>query len=632
MIVCGVLPRATLALIFLTVSCATAQNSPTDDPDAAPRPDARVIPPVDARVPDAAPLFDSGPTGPGFFEDDEAADFAGIDLQEARIAPWGGVEPVAYYTGGLLASAADSETIASGAGAAWLDVENMSFTGVSALARGVDRDHGPNVPTGLGLTGGDSFTLAFEGEIHLSLGAWNFHFLADDHGFVELAPPGTANYARVLSSDGSEASGVFEATTAGWYPIRIAHSEDTGNARMRLEATPPASSRGPIPRHQLRARVDHVAGLHMTAFDDSYLLGRHAGTIDAIAPVNADWSAGMPADLALTGADHFSVRWAGQLRIETEGTYAFRLVSDDGHRMWLDDTLVLDNWDETSHDSTTEPIALTAGWHDLMVDHMEITGSARANLTIASGPMGVGDPLSVTHLRPVVARHQRHDSGHLASAIGIPELGSIDAVVALDAPPGAKVEGLTIRWTFDHSYHGDLEIRLIAPDGSTALLRDNTGGSASGTVTELFQVTALDQASVRGDWTLRVTDTASLDGGSLQAFQITALHDAGEAPVPTLAIYDSEAKDLATDNVRYDDLDWRAHTPPGTSVQLRVRSADTEAGLSTTDWSTPLLDPGDGPPPAPGRRFFQYRIELISDGDGVPSVDRVRLDYTLGAT
>ena len=44
------------------------------------------------------------------------------------------------------------------------------------------------------------------------------------------------------------------------------------------------------------------------------------------------------------GSTDFSVRWDGYLKPPTSGTYTIGTVSDDGVRLWLNDTLVIDQW------------------------------------------------------------------------------------------------------------------------------------------------------------------------------------------------------------------------------------------------------------------------------------------------
>lgn len=82
------------------------------------------------------------------------------------------------------------------------------------------------------------------------------------------------------------------------------------------------------------------------------------------------------------GADNFSVRWTGQLLAPETGTYRFYSNSDDGFRIWINDTLVEDFWtDHAPADSTSQNISLTAGvQYRILVEFYENGGNAVSRL------------------------------------------------------------------------------------------------------------------------------------------------------------------------------------------------------------------------------------------------------------
>ncbi len=613
---------------MLSGGCAT---SSIHGEDAGGGVDASAAPVDAARPPDAMPAPDAPSVGPTFVLHETAADWQadGASFDGATVEPYDALGPVAYYTGGLRVRGVDADGFSDATSETWADVEAMTFTGQTGLARSLDTAWGAAIPPGVGLTSGDDLTLAYDGEIYLEAGSWTFYLLADDHGFLELAPPGTASYTRVASADWpDEASGSFDATTDGWYGIRLAESEGSGSASVRVQLSGPGiPSQIDVPHHRLRARADALTGLAMTGFDDSFLLGANASTVDTMAPTNVNWADGSPADVGLTSADDFSVRWAGQFRVDTGGDYTLRFLTDDGQRLWIDGALELDAWDASAHDNTTGTLSLEPGWHDIVAAVSEATGTARAVLTVASGPTGALSPIPVDHLRPVESRRERVDGAVDRTDRAIPDNGSVSSSAYVDAPIGSKVDGVEVSWTFDHSYQGDLEIRLIAPDGSTALLRNNEGGAAAGTVTQRIFTHALDSATAAGTWKLQVSDTVSLDTGTLRDFQVTVQHHGGAAPIPAVATYESPVIDLGI-VVSLDALSWGARLAAGAAVQLRVRTGGSPLELSNAPWSTPVLDSGGAEVPELPRRYFQYRVEMTSDGDGAAAVDWVRLDYT----
>ncbi|HTM18881.1 MAG TPA: proprotein convertase P-domain-containing protein, partial [Kofleriaceae bacterium] len=167
---------------------------------------------------------------------------------------------------------------------------------------------------------------------------------------------------------------------------------------------------------------------------------------------------------------------------------------------------------------------------------------------------------------------------------------------------------------------------------SQVVLRDyNESPTGTGARTERMHVTGLDDVNAAGTWTLRVVDQVGSDSGTLQDFELTVHTDVGgQPPIPTSASYDSQVLDLGGGVSAWTSMSWGARAMAGSTIQLRTRAAADADALAAAAWSTPMVDPGGTVPPIPAARFFQYRIELTSDGDAAPSVDWVRLDYATG--
>src|SRR5262249_34739315 len=208
------------------------------------------------------------------------------------------------------------------------------------------------------------------------------------------------------------------------------------------------------------------------ASDDSHDLGPVTSALDATAPANIDWMTSTPPDLGLTSSDTFSVRWTGQLRIDVAGSYAFHYVSDDGQRLWIDGTRVTDAWSDAVADTTTAPIMPSAGWHDLVIDVSQNTGSAAARLLVASGPDLAGLPLPVDHLRPIEARSERLSPGTNHTDVAIPDLSTIQSTIAINAPAGATVTSVDVGYEINHGNWGDLVVTVKAPNGATYVTRN----------------------------------------------------------------------------------------------------------------------------------------------------------------
>ena len=88
-----------------------------------------------------------------------------------------------------------------------------------------------------------------------------------------------------------------------------------------------------------------------------------------------DWGSGAPA--STLPVDQFSARWTRQLSFDA-GVYQFFLEVDDGARLFIDDQLVLDEWQAGSQRISSATVPLAAGRHTLRVEYFERTGQALA--------------------------------------------------------------------------------------------------------------------------------------------------------------------------------------------------------------------------------------------------------------
>lgn len=93
--------------------------------------------------------------------------------------------------------------------------------------------------------------------------------------------------------------------------------------------------------------------------------------------LNFDWGSGSPH--ASVNRDNFSARWQRNLYLPM-GRYRFTAVADDGMRVWVDDTLLIDAWQEEQVRSLGADITLLEGNHQIKVEYYEATGNAEAQL------------------------------------------------------------------------------------------------------------------------------------------------------------------------------------------------------------------------------------------------------------
>ena len=81
-------------------------------------------------------------------------------------------------------------------------------------------------------------------------------------------------------------------------------------------------------------------------------------------------------------ADGFSVRWTGKVQAPITGTYTFFTNSDDGIRLWVNGTQLINNWTDHGAVEDSGSIALVAGSsYDIRVEYYENAGGATAMLS-----------------------------------------------------------------------------------------------------------------------------------------------------------------------------------------------------------------------------------------------------------
>jgi beta-glucosidase len=146
-----------------------------------------------------------------------------------------------------------------------------------------------------------------------------------------------------------------------------------------------ATSHTDVPPAQLRASVGgrQVQGLRGEYFDNPSLEGApRAVRVDE--GVNFGWTFNPPARGLST--DWYSVRWSGELVIPPAGVRRIGVEGSDGWRLWLNDSLVIDNWRKQSHRALLANVALPPGSrHALRLEYRETTGNARVRLVWDTG-------------------------------------------------------------------------------------------------------------------------------------------------------------------------------------------------------------------------------------------------------
>jgi extracellular elastinolytic metalloproteinase len=173
-----------------------------------------------------------------------------------------------------------------------------------------------------------------------------------------------------------------------------------------------------------------------------------------------------------------------------------------------------------------------------------VCGSQLAvNVVITSSLGTVTRTFSLQIGRPVVTLSASYSSGNIAAPI--PDVNSVD--VPINVTDVGAVADVNVRVRLNHTFDGDLVLTLIAPDGTSVALAGNRGGAGqnfgtgandcsgvptvfddsasiaigsgtapfAGTFRPDSPLSAFNGKAVNGVWTLRVSDTAAIDVGTV---------------------------------------------------------------------------------------------------------------------
>jgi hypothetical protein len=265
---------------------------------------------------------------------------------------------------------------------------NHDLAGAPALTRyepAIDYNWGTGSPTPILPT--DNFSIRWTRTMGFSAGTYQFCATVDDG--VRLWVDGQ------LLIDSWKVQGVVTlcATpylTGGNHTVQMAYFEDTGNAQAKLTWAGPIPS-PPVPGPPIPWPPSPADAWTGEYYDDM-MLG--ATTSPAKPPVmvrmdmdiNFNWGTGGPS-VGLQPYE-FSVRWTRDVSF-TPGTYTFCASVDDGVRVWVDGTLILDEWREQSLRTFCSTQYMTGGLHTIQVSYLQKRGDAAISFSWSSGPSPV---------------------------------------------------------------------------------------------------------------------------------------------------------------------------------------------------------------------------------------------------
>lgn len=159
--------------------------------------------------------------------------------------------------------------------------------------------------------------------------------------------------------------------------------------------------------------------------------------------INYDWGGGSPAPEV--NDDNFTARWTRNVNFPASGVYRFSGTTDDGMRVWVDDTLVINSWFDSQAHPVSGDVYVNAGDHRVKVEYYEAGGQAVAKL---NWQQVSGTPPTT----PTDGPRWRGEYYNNVSLSGTPALVREDDRVDFDwglgsPAPGIANDRFSVRWT-----------------------------------------------------------------------------------------------------------------------------------------------------------------------------------------
>ena len=327
-------------------------------------------------------------------------------------------------------------------------------------------------------------------------------------------------------------------------------------------------------------------GLTASYYDNQNLLG--PPVLTRFEPmIDVDWAFEMPAPGV--PEDSFSVRWDGFVFVPVAGDYSFYSQANDGERLFLDGSPVIDNWmPDDGVEQSYLATGLTAGWHAIAYEVYDESGLAAASLRWSS-PTTAKRPIpsrffSTDPLTLIPGNYGEDDDlqvqmDSLTVDAGDPQSGYID-----EPEPNGRRVNLGHTGNRTSAEFSELQVlQVLSPNGLEKFELDQSVAiqwhSAELPATTSYRDTVLSDAPLSY---YRLDEISGTVANDLSGNDLHGTYTNG----PTLDQLGAIA-DLSNRAVRLNGVDEHVELPTG--------FADFSAGLTLEVWVYPTSRSGSQP-------------------------------------
>ena len=263
------------------------------------------------------------------------------------------------------------------------------------------------------------------------------------------------------------------------------------NASVVIYPSPTANGGGLMGHYYTNSSTSYTNSANFTP--TNLFLTRLDPTVDFI------WTTNLTPNLS---NGNYTVRWTGQVQPQYSETYVFDVNSDDGVKLWVNDQLILTNWQAQGASDWTNSIALQAGVrYDLKLEYLQTGGSAQAHLSWYSASQSK-QVIPVNCLYPTNSAGGSNAPATITSSLSaVAFLGQPFSftVTGANTPLGFTASGLPPGLSFNSTNGLISGVPSVAGDFQTAVTASNAVGVGASVVDILVLNTG--SAVTREIWT-----------------------------------------------------------------------------------------------------------------------------------
>lgn len=383
----------------------------------------------------------------------------------------------------------------------------------------------------------------------------NFQWISGETSAYRNWTPGEPNNAG--NEDWVELN--FDAT-GRWNDEKVGATR-RGIVEINTAITPPPPSPTPTPPPPSPTPPPPSGtgnGLTAAYYDNADFTNLKLTRVDA--NVNFNWGAGSPD--ATIAPDSFSARWSGQVLAQYAEEYTFYTTGDDGIRLSVNGTQIINGWKDQSATEYSGKITLAAGQkYNIQLEYFENGGSAVSQLAWSS----------TSQTKQIIPQAQL-----FSTLPPLPPTIALEGSVYTVNETDAKVDIAIVR---SGNTQGVSTIDYRA-DSGTAISGDDFTAS-SGTV-------SFAPGETRKIISIPIVDDTLVEGNEAFSFvvQVPTGANLGTLRTATITLFDNESSALTVNPIQVNEN-------IGTAIVTLVRGNSNVA--ASIDYST-----GDGSAIAPG--------------------------------